>query len=140
MDDKLYQEKHQEWLNAYAELQHGELACQKVGVGHTTFYRWTLNYPEFKKAYEDLKPLTKDGKLAELELKLHQLSKGDLDLTRAQTSALIFALKSLDPAKYAGLDQKQHQITINNKPIKLEVQIKDSDGKKPFREVKKKDA
>ena len=59
-------------------------ACKIVGIGRTTHYLWMENYPEYKKAVDDLQNVALDY----AESKLHSQIK------KENATAIIFYLKT----------------------------------------------
>ena len=73
-------------------------ACKKVGVGRTTFYKWTREDSEFKEQVDDIEDVALDY----VESQLYgQIRKGD-------TTAIIFYMKTKGK-KRGYIEKTQHE-------------------------------
>jgi hypothetical protein len=79
------------WLAAYVELGTIGAACDHLGIGRSTFYRWKAADPEFAAAVLDAEQDAVDR----VEAELYKRAR------RKSDTALIFYLKTHRPEVYA---------------------------------------
>lgn len=87
-------------------------ACERVGVGRTTFYSWLHSDPEFKKKVDDLSGIAID--YAETQL-LKQMAKGN-------AASTIFFLKTKGRSR-GYIEKQDFDVTTNGNEIQPLPQI-----------------
>ena len=93
------------------------LAAKKAGVGYTTIWRYTQDYPSVKQAVIE----AKERMLDFAEGKLYENIKG------GDNTAIIFYLKT--QGKGRGYIERQEVTGEGGKPISYEITVKDSETK-----------
>lgn len=89
-------------------------ACKKAGLSRETFYQYCKLDPDFASAVEDAKEQAIDY----VEGKLYDLIENE------DTTATIFFLKTR--GKHRGYSERIEHTGIDNAPIKIEVDFKNS--------------